>query len=174
MKKILLGGLLLISNLFSSSLEERVSILEQKVKVLEEKLKVVHKSQTKIVQKMDQGIIKQCDKFKLLKYNYSYDDSGIIQSYKFTYKFKNNYTKSIKYIFGGVSYLDQYHSKLAEDYIKRDLFVKPNSTIVITTNFIIDEGSLALKLKDIPKSNLKAEFKVFTIEFSDGTTLECN
>jgi len=183
MKKILLFSLL-TTTIFASSLEDRVKVLEEKVNTLETQIKQltslkkdvkkVKESQTNITKEIQKGIILRCDKLKLLTYNYRYDDAGLIKSYTFNYKLKNDYNKSIRYIYASIKFTDNEDSTLVEDYIKKTILIKPSQEVNIKTNYLVDEGSLSEYLKDTPKKELKVEFKPFTIEFSDGQKLRCN
>ena len=173
MKKILLIGLSTIS-LFALSLEDRVKILEEKVAKLEKQLNIVDKSQKDLKQNIVDNVVLKCNKMELVDYTYSYNDSGFIQSYDFQYKIKSKYKQPIKYLYASISFIDNEHTKLLEDYIKKDVIIKPNETKIIKTNYLIDNGSLAEYLKDTPKKDLKLEFKVFKIEFQDGKIIKCN
>ena len=173
MKKILLVGLSVIS-LCALSLEDRVKLLEEKVAKLEKKLNVVDKSQKDLKKNIVDNVVLKCNKMELVDYSYSYNDSGFLQSYDFKYKIKSKYKQPIKYLYASISFIDNEHTKLLEDYIKKDVIIKPNETKIIKTNYLIDNGSLAEYLKDTPKKDLKIEFKVFKIEFQDGKIIKCN
>ena len=173
MQRLLLIGLSTIS-LFALSLEDRVKILEEKVAKLEKKLNVVDKSQKDLKKNIVDNVVLKCNKMELVDYSYSYNDSGFLQSYDFKYKIKSKYKQPIKYLYASISFIDNEHTKLLEDYIKKDVIIKPNETKIIKTNYLIDNGSLAEYLKDTPKKDLKLEFKVFKIEFQDGKIIKCN
>jgi len=170
MKRILLIGLSTIS-LFALSLEDRVKLLEEKVAKLEKKLSIVDKSQKEI---RENSVILRCNKLKLVDYSYKYNNAGFISSYDFKYKIKNEYKQPIKYVYASIAFIDNEDTNLLEDYIKKDIIIKPNETKIIKTNYLIDNGSLAEYLKDTPKKDLKVEFKIFKIEFQNGKTIKCN
>ena len=173
MKKFLIIGLSTIS-LFALSLEDRVKLLEEKVSKLEKKLNIVDKSQKDFKKNINDKIVLKCNKMELVDYSYSYNDSGFLQSYDFKYKIKSKYKQPIKYLYASISFIDKEHTKLLEDYIKKDIIIKPNETKIIKTNYLIDEGSLAEYLKDTPEKDLKLEFKIFKIEFKNGKLIKCN
>jgi len=173
MKKIILSTLIL-SVVFANTLEERVKILEQKVAKLEQKLNIVDNNQKTIKKDITENTILKCNKIKIVKYSYDYENSGFIQAYNFKYTVQNDYNKSIKYIYASISFIDNDEVQMVEDYIKKNVDIKPHSQMVIKTNYLIDSGSLGETLKDTPKKDVRIEFKPFKIKFSDNTTLNCN
>jgi len=173
MKKLILAGLFL-SSLFGNSLEDRVKILEEKVSKLEKKLNIVNNNQKTLKRNIVNNTALKCDKLKLVKYSYEYEDSGFIRSYNFKYTIKNEYDKPIKYIFASVGFIDNDEIKMLEDYVKKTITIKPHQEKVVKTNYLIDDGSLSETLKDTPKEKMRTEFKIFKIKFSDGTILKCN
>jgi len=173
MKKIILLGVL-FSAVFATSLEDRVKLLEEKVSKLEKKLNIVDNSQKKIVKNINDSFVPKCNKLKLVDYSYKYEDSGFFKSYNFNYQIKNEYKKPVVYIYAGVNFIDDEGTELLENYIKKHITIKPNEIKTIKSNYLIQADSLAEYFKDTPKNELKVEFKIFKIKFSDGKEIKCN
>jgi len=173
MKKLLIAGIVLSSSLFATSLEDRVTALEKRVAKLEQKLNMVDKTQKTIKKDITNSTVLKCNKVKIVKYDYKYENNGLTQSYNFTYTIKNTYNKPIKYLYASISFIDNNHVKMVEDYIKRSITIEPNQTVTVKTNYLIDEGSLGETLKDTPKQDVHVKFKPFEIDFADGQVLEC-
>jgi len=172
MKKLLLSALFL-SAVFGNTLEERVKLLEEKVINLEKKLNIVNNNQKTLKKNISENTILKCNKIKLINYSYDYENGGFIKSYNFKYTLKNDYNKSIKYIYASIGFIDNDEIKLVEDYIKKSIIITPNSKIIIKNNYLIDTDTLSETLKDTPKKDIKIEFKPFKIIFKDNTILKC-
>ncbi len=163
---LLLILFILISSLFASSLEERVSNLEKRVANLEKQLKV----QNNII---ENNQITNCNKLKIVKFDYKYNNAGMIQSYVMSYTFKNNYKKPVEYIYVNIEISDNEDTVLLEDYVKKSIIIKPNQSIKISTNYIFEDDSLAAYLKTTPKSKIHLTINPYLIKFSDNTTIKC-
>jgi len=188
MKKIILA-IFIFTNIFASSLEQRVELLEQRVKLLEtkldnllksqqkinQKITKVSSSQTDIMQKVNNNFTPNCKNLVLVYNYYKYRNAGFISNYIFAYKIKNNFKKEIKYISTTIKYIAKDdNSELLENFIRKDINLKPNKTIVIMNSYIVNKGSLAENLKNIPKKKIKVEFIPLKIEFTDGSFIRCN
>ena len=172
MKRIIIAGLL-ISGLLGNSLEDRVKILEQRVTKLEQKLNIVNTTQNKIKKNISQTTILKCNKLKFVHYSFDLDNNGFTKSYHFKYTLKNNYKKTIKYIYATIGFVEKKsESKLLEDYIKRDVVLSPNQSKVINTNYLIDD-SLSEELSNTSKNNIRIDFEPIKIKFTDGSVLKC-
>jgi hypothetical protein len=172
MKNFLLLGVL-CSIVFANTLEDRVKILEEKVAKLEQKLNMVDKTQKNLKQDIANSTVLKCNKLRIKKYSFEYLDSGFIKNYDFKYVLENDYNKTIKYVYAQISYFDNNHIQMVEDYIKKSIVIKPNQQVTVKTNYLIDEGGLAESLKDTPKKDIRIEFKPFEIDFEDGQILKC-
>ena len=155
----------IISGLFASSLEERVSKLEKRVSNLEKEIN----KQNKIIVSSS---INNCNQLKIEKFDYQYNNAVMIQSYTLNYIFKNNYKKPIKYIYANIEISDG-NDVLLEDYIKKDITIKPNKTVKISSNYVFESDSLAAYLKTTPKNKIHFTLNPYIIKFSDNTTLKC-
>ena len=179
MKKLLLITSI-ISSVFATSLEERVSNLEQEVKILKEEIKKLTNSQkelksfkTNVQKEIQKGVLLTCSKLKLIKFNYKYND-GFYKTYDLFYTIKNGYKKDIKFLKAYVNIKDSEDDTLIEDYIKRDINLKSNKTTTIKTNYTIDfEAGLSQYLKGTPVNKLQINFKPSIIIFKDGTKIKC-
>ncbi len=156
----------LISGLFASSLEERVSNLEKRVSILEKQLKI----QNTIIK---DDTINTCNNLKIVKFDYQYNNAVMIQSYTLNYVFKNNYKKPIKYIYVNIEISDNEDDVLLEDYIKKSIIIKPNQSVKISSNYMFESDSLAAYLKTMPKNKIHITLNPYVIKFSDNTTLKC-
>jgi hypothetical protein len=178
MKKLLI---LLVSSLaFGLSLEDRVSQLEKEVKLLKEQISKINSSQKELktfknnVQKeIQKGVLLTCQNLKLTDFKYRYND-GFYKTYDLFYTIKNNYKKEIKFIKAYITIKDKEDDTLIEDFIKRDVSLKPNKTVTIKTNYTIDfEAGLSQYLKTTPLKNLDLIFKPSVIIFKDNTKIKC-
>jgi len=172
MKKIILSGLLL-SVVFASSLEERVKILEEKVAKLEQKLNMVGQTQKTIKQDISNGVILKCNKLKLVKYSFDYYNNSLTSGYNFTYVIKNNYKKPITYLYAAITFSDNNHIQMVENYIKQSVNIEPNKTATIHTSYLLNDDSLGEALKNTPKKDIRVQFKPFEVDFKDGKILKC-
>ena len=175
MRKIILLIAFICSSLFANSLEERVAKLEKEVELLKKELnksiasqKELSDFQKKLVE--DRG---SCNRLKLVKFNYSYDN-GFYKGYKLFYTLKNGYKKEIKFLKAYITIKDKEDNILIEDFIKRKLFLKPTQTATIETYYKIDfEAGLSQYLKDTPLKNLEIIFKPSFIIFKDNSKISC-
>ena len=85
---------------------------------------------------------------------------------------KNEYPLTVTFIRGSLYAEDKDRVKILQDYIERDVNIKPNETITIKKKHIID-GELDKYLKDEKPENLKVYFNPTRVEFKDGEKVEC-
>jgi len=173
MKKILLLTLF-IFNLFGLSLEDRVEQLEKRVGDLEQQLHKTQKTQSKIVENVEKGVIvPKCDKLTIETYSYKLKDMGFYKGYDFSFNFKNGYKKEIQNFEVIIQFIDNDDVLLVQDdLIKNNVNIKFNQTKKITDSYLIDDD-LASYLATTPKEKIKLKIKPLTIKFKDGTKLKC-
>jgi len=180
MKKLILSALI-TSAIFASNddINKKLDLLLQKIEQLEkkvekkdseiEKLKKELKKQQKTTQK--KFAIKSCNKLKVVSFNYEYHND-VIPYYDLTIKMKNEYPLTVTFIRGSLYAEDKDKVKILQDYIERDVNIKPNETITIKKKHILT-GELEQYLKDEKPEDLKVYFKPTRVEFKDGEKVEC-
>jgi low affinity Fe/Cu permease len=188
MKKLILSALI-VSAVFATSnddINKKLDLLLQKIEQLEkkvekkdseiEKLKKELKKQQQEIKKQEQTTqkkfaVKSCNKLKVVSFNYEYHND-VIPYYDLTIKMKNEYPFTVTFIRGSLYAEDKDKVKILQDYIERNVNIKPNETITIKKKHILT-GELEKYLKDEKPENLKVYFKPTRVEFKDGEKVEC-
>ena len=188
MKKLILSALI-ASALFATSnddINKKLDLLLQKIEQLEkkvekkdseiEKLKKELNQQQQEIKKQEQTTqkkfaIKSCNKLKVVSFNYEYHND-VIPYYDLTIKMKNEYPLTVTFIRGSLYAEDKDKVKILQDYIERDVNIKPNETITIKKKHILT-GELEQYLKDEKPEDLKVYFKPTRVEFKDREKVEC-
>ncbi|WP_457560829.1 hypothetical protein [Caminibacter sp.] len=151
--------------------------VKQKDKEIEKLKKELNKQQVEIKKQAQntqkQFAIKNCDRLKVISYKYTYH-SDVINYYTLEVTLKNDYPYAIKFIRGSLYFEDiPSHATLLQDYISRDVNLKPGESITIYKKHILT-GPLEGELKDENKKDLKVYFEPSKIIFANGQRLECN
>ncbi len=172
----------------NSEINKKLDLLLQKINQLEKKvdskdatinqLKKELKQQQMEIKKQQQSTqeqfaVKSCNKLKVISYRYSYHPD-VIKYYMIEVTIKNSYPYAIKFMRGSLYFNDiPSHATLLQDYISRDVNLKPGESITIRKKHIIT-GMLESELKEENKKDLKVYFEPSKIIFANGQRLECN
>jgi len=146
---------------------------EARIKRLEEALKIQQAQNKKIEKKIKTvSSANQCRDIEVSNFTDSFTD-GMIPYYDLSFDLKNPYSKEIVFIEGNLFAEDSDGVKILQDFVKRDVSIKPGEKTAIHKKHIIN-NDLEKYLKDENPENLRIYFKAIKIKFADGKILECN
>jgi len=181
MKKIVIAGLVLVSSVFASSLEDRVQSLEKRVQQLESRLNKTENVQQNIVKKQQTLVVNvaqtrvlSCGKVKVVGFDFSSTTIGLDKGYQFTFKIKNEYNKTIQNLNMMIGMIDNEDDTLVQEHlIKENLNIAPKTVAEVKDTYVINDD-LAPYLAETPKDKIKLDVRPLKIKFTDGTTVKCS
>ena len=103
---------------------------------------------------------------------YCFDKGNLDKEIIFNYMIINNYDKEMKYINAKVIVKDMFDKKILNYKILSKAFVGPNTSKLFKSGIDVTYGDECSKLSNVKFEDLKIEFEVEQIAFSDNTVIK--
>ena len=95
------------------------------------------------------------------------------ECYRIAYTLRNNYTKRIKLIKGGIEFFDLLDTRIYGIRLKEDVRIEPGAEVSSTGNYGMNRFQTDdYRLGEIPPSDVQAKLRITAIIFSDNSKLE--
>lgn len=137
-------------------------------------ISALDKQGKEIVEINSNGIINEC-KLELEKWSYAYEKGSFDEFYKIEYTLRNNYTKEIKSLDGGLYFQDLVGNPLYGIALTKDVKISSMNTSKFSDNYLIDQFKQEhYKMKHMDAKDVQVEMDLKKIVFTDNTVLICD